>query len=64
MAKLIAYGQLTIDNSLAGNLIKYQCEFCGKKFGSLEESRKCESKHIMDMICKTLKFFLDTTPNL
>lgn len=64
MAKLIAYGQLTTDNSLAENFVKAQCEFCGKKFGSLEESRKCESKHIMEMIGKTLKFSLDTTPNL
>lgn len=51
MAHLISYGMLsTTDNSLAGNLVKAQCDFCGKKFGSIEEARKCEQKHIQDAI--------------
>ena len=48
MAHLIAYAQLsTSANALAGNLVKAQCDFCGRKFGSLEEARKCEIKHLI-----------------
>ena len=47
MAHLIAYAQLsTIDNATAGNLAKAQCDLCGKKYGSLEEAKQCENKHI------------------
>ena len=47
MPHLVAYAQMsTTNNTLAGKLVKAQCDFCGKKFGSLEEARKCENKHI------------------
>ena len=52
MAHLIAYAQMsTTKNALAGNLIKAQCDFCGRKFGSLEEANECQAKHIRDSIC-------------
>ena len=58
MAHLIAYGQMsTTDNSITGNLAKAQCDLCGKKYGSLEEAKQCESKHIERSIvdfCKNL----------
>lgn len=51
MAHLIKYAYLsTTQNGLSGNLVKAQCDFCGAKFGSLEEARKCESKHIREFI--------------
>lgn len=56
MVKLIAYSQLSTDDSISGILVKAQCEFCGKKFGSVEEARKCESGHIMDLIKEEYKY--------
>ena len=52
MAKFIGYAMLSAnENSInEGYLVKAMCEFCGKKFGSIEEARKCETKHINDMI--------------
>lgn len=51
MAKLIKYGMLSTDNnSLAGYLVKAQCDFCGARYGSVEEARKCEQKHLQTMI--------------
>lgn len=51
MAKLILYGVLSVsDNTLSGTIVKACCEFCGKKFGSIEEARKCESKHLNDAL--------------
>ena len=38
------------------NTIYNQCEFCGKKFGSIEEARKCESGHIMGLIKEEYKY--------
>lgn len=38
-----------------GHLAKAMCEFCGRKFGSIEEARKCETKHLNDVIRKDLK---------
>ena len=45
----------TTTNALAGNLVKAQCDFCGRKFGSLEEARKCETNHLEDAIRNPLK---------
>ena len=51
MAKLVTYGMLfTNNNAMAGNLVKAQCEICGRKFGSIEEAKKCETKHISEVI--------------
>ena len=47
MAHLIAYAQMSnTDNSIAGSLAKAQCDLCGCTFGSLEEAKQCERKHI------------------
>ena len=55
MAHLVKYGLLsTAENGLAGNLVKAQCDICGRKFGSLEEARKCERNHIQCDITKAL----------
>lgn len=35
-------------------------ECCGRKFGSIEEVRKCETKHINDVIIKDLNKHLKT----
>lgn len=57
MAHLISYGMLsTSDNSLAGNLVKAQCDFCGRKYGSIEEARKCENKHLNSIINNLYNF--------
>ena len=37
-----------------GYLAKAMCGFCGRKFGSIEEARKCETKHLNDLIRKDL----------
>lgn len=51
MAKLISYGMLDIGgNALGGYLTRACCEFCGKKFGSVQEARRCEEKHINEAI--------------
>lgn len=56
MAHLIAYAQMsTTDNAIAGNLVKAQCDICGKKFGSLEEAKRCEAKHIEREIQKIIR---------
>lgn len=56
MAHLVAYAQLsTSANALTGNLVKAQCDFCGSKFGSLEEAKKCEAEHIRDFIGNPIK---------
>jgi hypothetical protein len=53
---LIAYAQLSTNkNSLAGNLVKAQCDFCGRKFGSLEEAKECEAEHLREFIRKPLQ---------
>ena len=55
MAELVSYGMMsTTSNALAGNLVKAQCDFCGRKYGSVEEANKCESKHINDELDKPL----------
>lgn len=56
MPHLIAYAQMsTTENALAGNLVKCQCDLCGRKFGSIEEAKKCEKKHIRDFIGNPVK---------
>lgn len=56
MAHLIAYAQMSLSkNALAGNLVKAQCDFCGRKFGSLEEAKECEAKHLKDFIGYSIK---------
>lgn len=56
MAKLITYGMLsTNNNAVAGNLVKAQCEICGRKFGSIEEARKCETEHLNKAISDLFK---------
>ena len=56
MAHLIAYAQMsTVDNAMAGNLVKAQCDLCGKKYGSLEEAKKCEARHIESCITKIVR---------
>lgn len=56
MPHLIAYAQMsTTKNALEGNLVKAQCDFCGRKFGSLEEAKNCEDKHLRDCIGNVVK---------
>lgn len=51
MAHLIAYAQMTLmENGLTENLVKAQCDFCGRKFGSLKEAEECEAEHLKDCI--------------
>ena len=49
-------GTLNIENGAT----VAECEFCGRKFGSIEEARKCETKHINDVIIKDLNKHLKT----
>ncbi|MBE7039118.1 MAG: hypothetical protein E7398_00135 [Ruminococcaceae bacterium] len=56
MAHLIAYGQLsTINSAISGTLVKAQCDLCGKKYGSLEEAKNCEARHIESAITKIVR---------
>lgn len=56
MPHLVKYGMMPEDNSeLAGVLVKAQCDFCGAKYGSVEEARKCEAKHINDNLYGCIK---------
>lgn len=51
MPNLMKYGLLsTTDNGMGGYLAVACCDFCGKKFGSTEEAKACERKHIMDAL--------------
>lgn len=53
MPELVTYAvQSTTTNAVTGNLVKAQCYFCGRKFGSKEEAKECEKKHIQDEIFK------------
>lgn len=57
MAKLIGYAMMSANKNGtdSGHLVKAMCEFCGRKFGSIEEARKCETKHInIDIIQKLI----------
>lgn len=57
MAKLVKYGLLSTNKNTIdhGYLIKAMCEFCGKKFNSVEEAKKCEVKHIDNCIKGVIK---------
>lgn len=56
MAHLVAYAQLsTTDNAVAGNLVKAQCDFCGKKYGSIKEAQHCEAEHIRQAVGDSIK---------
>lgn len=60
MASLVAYGLLSATgNALAGTLVKAQCDICGSKFGSLEEARDCEKRHLRDLIGNPVKEALE-----
>ena len=37
------------------HLVKAVCSFCGKKYGSLEEARKCETRCLNALIRQDLK---------
>lgn len=54
MAKLVKYSMMFVNKNAIGNsyLVKATCEFCGKKFSSIEEAKKCENTHINDTIRK------------
>lgn len=56
MAKLVKYAMMSANKNAIneGHLVKAMCEFCGRKFGSIEEARKCETKHLNDLIRKDL----------
>lgn len=56
MAKLVGYAMMSANKNSVddGHLVKAMCEFCGKKFGNIEEARKCETKHINNAIRKDL----------
>ena len=56
MAKLIGYAMMSTNKNAIddGHLVKDMCEFCGRKFGSIEEAKKCETKHFNDLIRKDL----------
>ena len=47
MAKSLKHSMMPIiKNSIDdGCLVNVTCGFCGRKFGSVEEAKKCESKH-------------------
>ena len=51
MAKLVGYAMISTNkNSIdSGHLAKAMCEFCGRKFSSIEEARKCEINHFNDI---------------
>lgn len=53
MPKLVSYGILGKNGRMSGNLVKAQCEICGKKYGSVEEARKCEIKHVEKCLLDT-----------
>lgn len=56
MAKLIGYAMMSANKNAIddGHLAKAMCGFCGRKFGSIEEARECETKHLNDLIRKDL----------
>ena len=62
MAKLVGYAMISASKNAIDerHLVKAMCEFCGRKFGSIEEARKCETKHVNDVIRKDLNEHLKT----
>lgn len=58
MPELIGYMTMSIAgaNSInEGHLVKAVCRFCGKKYGNLEEAKKCEAKCLNALIRPELK---------
>lgn len=56
MPELVAYAvQSTTTNGVTGTLVKAQCYFCGRKYGSIDEAKECERKHIQDEIYKKVR---------
>lgn len=62
MAKLVGYAMMSANRNAIdeGHLAKAMCGFCGRKFSSIEEAKKCETKHLNDLIRKELKDHLKT----
>lgn len=56
MAKLVGYAMMSANKNAVdnGHLVKAMCEFCGRKFSSVEEAKKCEAKHFNDLIREDL----------
>lgn len=53
MPELIGYIATSIAGANCtddGHLVKAVCRFCGKKYGSLEEARKCEARCLNALI--------------
>lgn len=51
MAHLVGYGMMsTEDSAYYGHLANAQCDFCGRLYGSPDEAKKCENKHINAMM--------------
>lgn len=57
MANLVRYAMKSANKNAIneGHLVKATCGFCGRKFGSIEEAKKCKTKHLNDLIRKELK---------
>ena len=62
MAKLVGYAMMSANKNAIdeGHLVKAMCGFCGRKFGSIEEAKKCETKHFNDLIRRDLKDLIKT----
>lgn len=57
MAKLVGYAMMSANKNAIdddGYSVKAMCVFCGRKYGSIEEAKICESKHLNDLIRKDL----------
>lgn len=53
MPKLIGYMAMSVagaNGTNDGHLVKAVCSFCGEKYGSLEEARKCEERCLNALI--------------
>ena len=58
MPKMIGYMPMSVaraNGTSDGHLVKAVCSFCGKKYGSLEEARKCETRCLNALIRQDLK---------
>lgn len=56
MPELVAYAvQSTTTNEVAGTLVKAKCYFCGRKYGSIDEAKECERKHIQEEVYKKVR---------
>ena len=58
MPKLIGYMTMSVagvNGTNDGHLVKAVCSFCGKKYGSLEEASKCETRCLNALIRPELK---------